>query len=186
MPLPFPAKPDRVADAVIAYRAHYSQSGIFNSIPYPGIAEALVGFQEIGARLFLATSKRRNFAQLILEHLDFATFFEGIYGPEVDGPLSHKPELISYVIERHALTKSSCVMVGDRHLDIAGAHANQISALGVLWGYGSRDELEAARADSLITEPRMLPEAALALIGAGYPSQSSEKTGFVFSSPPKL
>jgi len=154
---------DRVADAVEAYRKDYGQSGLFNSIPYPGIAEALAEMQRAGAQLLLATSKRRNFAQRILEHLDLAGVFEGIYGSEPDGALDHKPELISHIIERHRLTQSSCVMVGDRRYDIAGAHANKMRALGVLWGYGSRDELETAGADDLVAEPDELPKVALAM-----------------------
>jgi phosphoglycolate phosphatase len=119
--------------------------------------------QRSGAQLLLATSKRRNFAQLILDHLDITTFFEGIYGSEAGGVLDHKPELISHIIERHTLRQSHCVMVGDRRYDVAGAHANKIRALGVLWGYGSRDELEAAGVDDLVAEPDGLPRAALAM-----------------------
>ena len=156
---------DRVTEAVDAYRADYGQSGLFDSIPYPGIAQALAEMRRMGARLLLATSKRRNFAQRILEHLDLAGVFEGIYGSEPDGVLDHKPELISHIIGRHGLTQSSCVMVGDRRYDIAGAHANKMRALGVLWGYGSRDELEAAGADDLVAEPDELPKVALAMIG---------------------
>ncbi len=154
---------DRVAEAVNAYRADYGQSGLFNSIPYPGIAQALAETRRTGAQLLLATSKRRNFAQRILEHLDLAAVFEGIYGSEAGGALDHKPELISHIIERHALTQRCCVMVGDRRYDIAGAHANKIRALGVLWGYGGRDELEAAGADDLVAEPDKLSKAALAM-----------------------
>ena len=154
---------DGVADAVEAYRADYGQSGLFNCIPYPGIAQALAEMRRMGAQLLLATSKRRTFAQRILEHLDLAAVFEGIYGSEPDGVLDHKPELILHIIERHRLTQSPCVMVGDRRYDIAGAHANKMRALGVLWGYGSRDELEAAGADGLVAEPDELPKAALAM-----------------------
>jgi len=154
---------DRVAEAVSAYRADYGQSGLFNCTLYPGIAQALAEMRRAGAQLLLATSKRRNFAQLILDHLDLTTFFEGIYGSEAGGALDHKPELISHIIERHTLRQSHCVMVGDRRYDVAGAHANKIRALGVLWGYGSRDELEAAGADGLVAEPDGLPRAALAM-----------------------
>jgi phosphoglycolate phosphatase len=58
-------------------------------------------------------------------------------------------------------------MIGDRRFDVAGAHANKMRALGVLWGYGTRDELEAAGADDLVSEPENLPTAALAMATAG-------------------
>jgi phosphoglycolate phosphatase len=158
---------DRVAEAVTAYRADYGQSGLFNSLPYPGVGRALSAMRDAGAQLILATSKRREFAQRILEHIGVDSLFIAIHGSEPGGALDHKPELIAHIIERHALTPSRCVMIGDRRYDIAGAHANKMCALGVLWGYGSQDELEAAGADGLVAEPEGLPEAALKMATAG-------------------
>jgi phosphoglycolate phosphatase len=163
---------DRVAEAVAAYRADYSQNGLYNCLPYPGIAQALAEFRQSGAQLYLATSKRRQFALRILENLNFASFFDGIYGSEDDGGLDHKPELIAHVIERHAIERSHCIMVGDRRYDVIGARANRIRALGVLWGYGTRGELESAGADDLIAEPLELPAAALSSL---HPSSADYK-----------
>ncbi|MDP3749397.1 MAG: HAD hydrolase-like protein [Phenylobacterium sp.] len=158
---------DRVAEAVAAYRSDYGQRGLFSSPPYPGIVQALTAMRSAGARLILATSKRREFAQRILEHIGFDGFFTAIHGSEAGGALDHKPELISHIAERHALAPSDCVMIGDRRHDVAGAHANEMRALGVLWGYGTRGELEAAGADALVCEPAGLPTAALAMATAG-------------------
>jgi phosphoglycolate phosphatase len=127
-----PYADDRVAEAVAAYRADYGQNGLFDSLPYSGIAQALAEMRQSGARLYLATSKRTIFALRILEHLDLAAFFDGIYGSEAGAALDHKPELICHIIERHALTQNHCVMVGDRRYDVTGAHANKMRALGVL------------------------------------------------------
>jgi phosphoglycolate phosphatase len=158
---------DRITEAVAAYREDYGQRGLFNSLPYPGIAQALAAMRRVGAQLILATSKRREFAQRILEHIGFDRLFIAVYGSEAGGALDHKPELIAHIAERHALAQGSCVMVGDRRYDIAGAHANNMRAVGVLWGYGTRDELEAAGADDIVAEPESLPTAALAIATAG-------------------
>jgi phosphoglycolate phosphatase len=168
-----PYADDRVAEAVAAYRADYGRTGLFDSSPYSGIAQALAEMRQLGARLYLATSKRTIFALRILEHLDLAAFFDGIYGSEPGGALDHKPELISHIIERQALTRNHCVMVGDRRYDVTGAHANGMRALGVLWGYGTRVELEAAGADGLVAEPASLPAAAIAMVATGlHPCRS--------------
>lgn len=156
---------DRVAEAVAAYRVDYGEKGLFESTTYSGIPDALQEMKNAGAQLYVATSKRTVFARRILEHLKLAILFDGIYGSEQGGVLDHKPELISHILSQHALTPSSCVMVGDRHYDIIGANTNKIRALGVLWGYGTRDELETAGAYKLVTEPAFLPEATLALAG---------------------
>ncbi len=162
-----PYNDDRVSEAVEAYRTDYGQSGLFESVPYPGVAAALTAMQQSGARLYLATSKRKSFAQRILDHLELAAYFDGVYGSEVGGALDQKPELISHIIEQQALIPSHCVMVGDRRYDVVGAHANKMRALGILWGYGSRDELEAARADELVAEVASLPTASLKMATAG-------------------
>jgi phosphoglycolate phosphatase len=157
---------DRTTEAVAAYRADYGQRGLFISQPYPGIAQALSAMRSAGAQLILATSKRREFAQRILEHIGFNDLFSAVHGSEPDGALDHKPELIAHIIERHGLAPSRCVMIGDRRFDVTGAHANKMRALGVLWGYGTQDELKAAGADGLVCAPEGLATAALAMATA--------------------
>ncbi|CAN7565248.1 HAD hydrolase-like protein [Phenylobacterium sp. LjRoot164] len=154
---------DRIDEAVSAYRDDYGARGLLASDPYPGIPEALDALRAAGAQLILATSKRRTFAERILDHTGLAPRFAAIHGSEPGGALDHKPELIAHILARHGLDPAACVMVGDRRYDISGAHANGVRALGVLWGYGSREELEAAGADALVADPQDLADAALGL-----------------------
>jgi phosphoglycolate phosphatase len=158
---------DRVSEGVAAYRADYGQRGLFESVVYPGIPEALQTMLRGGAQLILATSKRTEFAQRILRHVGLDDLFAAIHGSEPGGLLDHKPELLAYVMERNGLKPRYCVMVGDRRYDIVGAHVNGMRALGVLWGYGGREELEAARADALVGEPAGLAAAALEMARTG-------------------
>lgn len=156
---------DRVAEAVASYRRHYGESGLFGSEPYPGIGGALDEMKRAGLRLYLATSKRETFASRILEHLGFAPFFDGIHGSVPGGALDHKPELLASILSKHDISPDGSVMVGDRRHDIAGAHAVGLRGLGVLWGYGSRDELETAGADRLVDSPADLARTVLAMTG---------------------
>lgn len=153
----------RVEEAVELYRSDYGRNGLYRSVAYPGIARALRELRVSGAGVFLATSKRTRFARRILDHLGLTVLFDGVYGSEEGGSLDHKPELVAHIVKHHALKQSHCVMVGDRRQDVIGAHANNMRALGVLWGYGSRSELEVAGADGLVSDPAGLPIAALAL-----------------------
>lgn len=86
----------RVAQSVAAYRRHYAAGGWSDNTPYPGIAAALAALEGAGLALYLATSKRIDFARMILEHFDFARHFSGIHGAGMDGARSHKPELIAH------------------------------------------------------------------------------------------
>ncbi len=149
---------------VAAYRQHYGEIGFLGSVPYPGIGKALGEVKHSGWRLYLATSKRAIFANRILDHLKFAMYFDGIHGSMPGGALDHKPELLAHILSEHSLSPSHCVMVGDRRHDIAGAHAVGMRGLGVLWGYGSRDELETAGADGLVESPADLARAVLATV----------------------
>ncbi|WP_316179068.1 HAD hydrolase-like protein [Bradyrhizobium sp. SZCCHNRI1009] len=155
---------DRVDEAVTAYRQHYGESGLFDSTLYPGIRDALHTMHGAGLRLYLATSKREVFARRILEHLDLASLFTAINGSVPSGELDHKPELLAHILTKRNIAPSDAIMVGDRRHDIAGAHAVRMRSLGVLWGYGSRDELETAGADRLVESPADLARAVLSML----------------------
>ena len=155
---------DRVGEAVAAYRQHYGESGFLGSVPYPGIGKSLEEMKRTGLRIYLATSKRAIFASRILDHLKFATYFDGIYGSVPGGELDHKPELLAHILSKHSLSPSHSLMVGDRRHDISGAHAVGMRGLGVLWGYGTRDELETAGADQLVDSPADLACTVLSMV----------------------
>jgi phosphoglycolate phosphatase len=141
---------DRIDEAVVAYRQHYGESGFLGSELYPGIGNALEEMRQAGTRIYIATSKREAFARRIAEHLKIARYFDGIYGSVHGGKLDHKPDLLAHILSEQSLLASHTLMVGDRRHDIVGAHAVNMCALGVLWGYGSREELETAGADHLV------------------------------------
>jgi phosphoglycolate phosphatase len=114
----------------------------------------------------VATSKNKNYARRILDHFDLSRFFVAIHGAEPDGARSNKGELIAYVLERHAIDARSAAMVGDREHDARGAKRAGVRAIGVLWGYGSREELAAAGADPLIDSPQRLAASLARMYGA--------------------
>ena len=160
---------DRVGEAVAAYRQHYGESGYSGSVPYPGIGESLDEMKRAGLRVYLATSKRATFASRILDNLNFTTHFDGIYGSVPGGELDHKPELLAHILSERSLSPSHSLMVGDRRHDISGAHAVGMRGLGVLWGYGSQDELETAGADRLVASPSDLARTVVSMLTERLP-----------------
>lgn len=150
------ASREDVDAAVAAYRDRFTAVGMFENAVYEGIPQALESLLSGGARLFVATSKPRMFAERILEHFELAKYFSAIYGSELNGDLSDKGELISYVLAKSELPSADTVMVGDRRHDVIGALANGVFPAGALWGYGSREELAAAGAEKLYEEPSQL------------------------------
>jgi phosphoglycolate phosphatase len=155
----------RIGEAVLAYRQHYGEIGLFGSQLYPGIGVSLKAMQQAGLRIYLATSKRETFARRILEHLKLATYFDGIHGSVPGGELDHKPELLAHILSEHGISPAHGLMVGDRRHDISGAHAVGMCGLGVLWGYGTRDELETAGADQLVESTDDLARTVVSMLG---------------------
>jgi phosphoglycolate phosphatase len=147
---------DRVEAGVVAYREHYGAVGLHQAEVYPGIADTLP-LLAAGAQCFVVTSKRTLFATRIVEAIGFSPMFGGVYGTEPGGSLDDKAHLIAAVLRTEALDPGNTIMVGDRMHDIIGAQANSLRAIGVLWGYGSRTELEQAGAVALAHHPSELP-----------------------------
>lgn len=140
--------PDLNARAIGIYRERYAKLGLFENSVYPGVAEGLSALNEAGATLFVCTSKPEVFADQIIDHFELRRYFKHVYGSELSGERSNKGDLIAHVLTREGLT-SDAWMIGDRLHDIRGAKLNTLRSAGVLWGYGSRDELAEAGADAL-------------------------------------
>ena len=146
---------DRSADAgVTFYRERFSETGIYENFLYPGIAEALAGLRKSGHRLFVATSKAGVFAERIVDHFGLRPHFERVFGAELDGTRADKTELLRYALKTMSVDPSRSVMIGDRSHDMVGAKNNGMRAIGVLYGYGSKDELVAAGAQQVCARPQ--------------------------------
>jgi phosphoglycolate phosphatase len=151
-----PLDHERVDLAIAAYRERFTTLGMFENSVYPHVPQSLDALISRGATLFLATSKPRVFAERILEHFGLAERFAAIYGSELDGSRTNKAELIAHALSMSRLSSADTVMVGDRRHDIHGAIHNDVFPVGVLWGYGSEEELTSAGAKTLLSEPAEL------------------------------
>src|SRR5512138_815569 len=155
-----PGRHDLIAQAMALYRERFGTVGMFENVPYPGVSEGLRSLADSGRRLFVVTSKPTDFARPILQHFDLSRFFVRVYGSELSGERSNKGHLISHVLRTEGIRSNDALMVGDRAHDIRGAQQNNVRAIGVLWGYGSREELSGAGASDLYAS---VPELVTAL-----------------------
>ncbi len=137
-------------DALLAvdyYREYFKEKGIFENRVYDGVLKLLSKIKKSGRVIALATSKPEQFAVRILEHFNLSQYFDFIGGATMDETRSKKADVIAYVLEMmNIMDKSKVIMVGDRHHDIDGATKCSIDSIGVLYGYGNKDELENASA----------------------------------------
>ncbi len=130
-------------EAVAKYRERFSVTGLFENKVYAGIREMLELLKEEGKTLIVATSKPAIYSRQILEHFDLMKYFTFLSGSELDGTRVDKAEVIAYALRENDIKDlSKVLMVGDREHDIIGANKNGIDSVGVIYGYGCREEFE--------------------------------------------
>jgi phosphoglycolate phosphatase len=142
---------DRVDLGLTTYRARYTTTGIYECSAYPGIKDMLAALTEAGHSLCVATSKRRDFAERVVDYLDFRQYLPKVYGAIPGGGLDEKKDLLSEILRVEGYDPTATTMVGDRLHDIHAAKANSLRSIGVLWGYGGQAELQEAGANQLAT-----------------------------------
>ena len=135
------------------YRARFSEVGLFENQLYMGVPAALRRLSGKDVSLFVATSKPQVYAERIVEHFGVGAFFNGIFGPTLQGDRAKKTDLLRWALDKTRVKAGASVMVGDRSHDMVGATENGMHAVGVLYGYGCREELEASRAEMLVSSP---------------------------------
>lgn len=149
--------PAQAMKAVDYYREYYSEKGLYENHPYPGIEAALEALKQENVRMYVATSKPEVYARKILTYFGLNHYFDCIAGATLDGSITKKEEVLDYLSEKCQLGElDSVLMIGDRKFDIEGARHAGFDAAAVLYGYGSREELEAHSPEYLVTEPGLL------------------------------
>ena len=148
--------PALIARAMSLYRQRFGHTGLYENRVYPGIEDLLAALRADGFRLYVATSKPQVFAERILRHFGLSAYFAAVHGPDLDGTNRDKPALLKHLLDREALDRTATLMVGDREHDLIGARANGLDAVGVLWGYGKRSELDRHDPVALARDPQDL------------------------------
>lgn len=154
-----------IGEVMAHYRERFAEEGVYEADIYDGIGEMLEDFQDLGAKLWIATSKPHVYAQTIIDHFGISSHVDGLFGSELDGTNSDKTDLLAHALSETGADPAQCIMLGDRRFDIDGARNNDIPTIGALWGYGEEGELHMAEADALAGHPEEVAEIAIDLLG---------------------
>jgi phosphoglycolate phosphatase len=142
---------DKAFEAVVKYREYFSVKGLYENSVYPGIPDLLECLIEQGKTLIVATSKPTVFSEKILEHFGLIKYFKLIIGSNLDGTRVKKGEVIKFALEQAKLADlHNIIMIGDRKHDVIGAKEVGIDSIGVLYGYGSKEEFEVEKPTYLV------------------------------------
>ena len=152
-----------VERAVELYRARFSRVGWQEHVVYAGVGAIVESLARDGVALAVVTTKVDLYAEKIVRSLPFGAHFARVYAAAAGSAHSEKATMIAQALADFGVAPQDAAMVGDRHFDIEGAKANGVRAIGVTWGFGSREELSEAGADVIVTEATAL---AIALRGA--------------------
>jgi phosphoglycolate phosphatase len=152
---------DLVETAIAYYRERYETVGLFENEVYLGIPELLQRLQSDGYPLYVVTSKPTVYSDRIIQHFGLDHFFIDVYGPELDGRFDEKSELVAFILRARTLDPSRTIMIGDRARDVESGRTNGTRTIGVTYGFGSLEEITAARPDEICHSPRELYPAVL-------------------------
>jgi len=136
------------------YRAHYRESGFALNTVYQGIHDMLDSLENNGARMAVCTAKPEPVAEKVLSLHGLLERFEFVSGGDVG---ISKSQQLESALQKN-LIDDQAVMVGDRRYDMKAAEDNDLFACGVLWGYGSRQELMEYPPKLLVERPQEIVE----------------------------
>lgn len=148
--------PDKAKEAVEKYREYFADTGIFENMVYEHIPEVLEKLKNAGFSLAMATSKPEVFAKRIADKFELTKYFDFIGGSLLDNSRTDKGEVIEYVLRSLKADREKTIMIGDRSHDILGAKKCGIKSAGVLYGFGSLEELKNAGSDYIAETPKEL------------------------------
>lgn len=141
----------QAGEALLKYRERFEVTGWRENVVYDGMEKLLRHLRSRGKRIMLATSKPEVFAEQILVYFGLRDYFDFVGGASLDGRRNYKADVIRYVLDANGISsREKAVMVGDRKFDILGAKEFGLETVGVLYGYGDREELTTAGADHLV------------------------------------
>lgn len=137
--------PELVAELTERFKPNYDDSGFPSTEPYSGVPEFLAELKRAGAKIYIATNKRHAPTRLIARKFGWDGLFDGIWSHDTfPGEKLKKSDLLARVLAESAIDPRDAVMVGDTKGDIDSGKANGMYTIGLLWGYGERDELATA------------------------------------------
>lgn len=139
------------AEMACDYRGCYDLEGWKDVSVFAGVPEMLSQLRAKGFELYICTSKQQIFANRILDVLEIAEFFIGIYGDKLAFASHSKSVLLSKLLDERSIDRDFAWMIGDRIFDIEAAHANNVRCLAAQWGYGTNEELTSA--DNMAASP---------------------------------
>ena len=144
---------ERLEKVLADYRERYFRRGIYERRLYPGIYSLLERLKKEGFRIAVVSTRQRDLTEIILQMLNIRKFVDVVAAREDNALLRTKSDMINSLVQTMGPgnARGTFVMVGDRSFDAEAASQAGIDCIGVLWGYGSGDELQMSGAKVVVS-----------------------------------
>ncbi len=140
---------------ITKYRERYRKIGIFECHIYDGMRETLEKLRTAGVKIGIASSKPVKLIHDVMNYLNLEEYFDAVVGVQFDDTKHPgKTDLVLQSMEKLGADKKSTLMVGDRYFDIDGAAGAGVDSVGVVYGYGSREEFMEHNATYIVDKPQ--------------------------------
>ncbi len=141
--------PKRLEEALDRYWDAYREDGVFEHELYPGVTNLLHRLKRQGHRIYVVSSKPGVFARRIAYQFDLNLIFDDIFGAELKGAWQPKTDVLARLRDQGTIWPV-VFLIGDRGDDMRAAKDQGLHAVGVTYGYGSREELIEGGAEALV------------------------------------
>jgi len=133
--------PANVDLATGKYRELFPVVGMSGARPFEGAVGMLKELQSLGRTLFLVTARNEVITKQMMKDHGLTALFTWVRGEQEGEVPDGKAHMVAEVLQKYSLKPEDCVMVGDRCYDVEAARANGMRAVGVTYGYGTKEEL---------------------------------------------
>jgi len=148
---------DRIEEMLAWYLPYYNRHANDTTGPYSGIPELMKSLRLSGMKLAIVSNKPdRTVRELAAIH--FPGLLETAVGENEAAGIRRKPwpDTLLAAAEQLGVRAGECLYVGDSEVDVLTASRAGIDCASVLWGFRSREEIEAAGGKLFINTPEEL------------------------------
>lgn len=139
-------------DFVVYYLEHIDHY----TRPYDGIPELVDALAERGVKIAVASNKFQAGTERLIRSFFPDVEFVAVLGQRVGVPLKPDPQIDLEIIDAAGVEPSETLHIGDSGVDMQTAKAAGVRAVGVTWGFRSRDELVESGADVIVDSPKQI------------------------------
>lgn len=137
------------------FDSYYTAHNEDTTKPYEGIKALLMALKARGIRCAVFTNKAEAYATSLVER-QFGELISDTIGQKEGVPVKPHPIGIKRLLEKYQIAKEDCIYIGDSDIDILTAKNAEVTSVGVLWGFRTKEELQEAGANHLVATPKSL------------------------------